>query len=102
MALLIFPPDDLAPPLAALLDPELRKSVANRVNEAILIDQGSRKEARIRKLVRLRAWAEDKVRNAKKDIPDHIPFVLEQDGESTNGIHDVLMQDQNDDESEAL
>lgn len=69
MALLIFPPDNLAPPLAALLDPNLRKTVANRVNEAILSSQGARREARIRNLVRLRAWAEQKAREAKKDLP---------------------------------
>ena len=77
MALLIFPSDNLAPPLAALLDPNLRKTVANKVNEAILINQGARREARIRNLVRLRTWAEAKARDAKKDLPATLPLGLD-------------------------
>ena len=70
MALLIFPSDNLAPQLAELIDPQLRKSVANRVNEAILSSQGARREAQIRKLVRMRAWSERVARETKKiDIP---------------------------------
>ena len=42
MALLIFPPDSLEPPLAALLQPELRRTVADRVNKAILTVQNAR------------------------------------------------------------
>lgn len=102
MALLIFPSDDLAPPLAALLDPELRKSVANRVNEAILINQGSRREARIRKLIRLRAWAEQRARETKRDLPESLSFGLELEGETTNGAHDVVMQDEHLEGSEVL
>lgn len=103
MALLIFPPDDLAPPLAALLDPELRKLVANRVNEAILINQGSRREARIRKMIRLRAWSEIRAKEAKKDYTDTLPFGLESDAEVANGVHDVIMQDtENGDDHESL
>ena len=55
LALLIFPSDNLAPGLASLLDPSLRKDIATRVNEAILENQGARKEARLRGLVKLRA-----------------------------------------------
>ncbi|KZF23285.1 hypothetical protein L228DRAFT_246037 [Xylona heveae TC161] len=77
MALLIFPSDSLAPPLAALLDPSLRKAVANRVNEAILSSQGARREAKIRNLVRLRAWAESRARENKKEIPELIPLGLD-------------------------
>lgn len=77
MALLIFPPEDLAPPLAALLDPSLRRAVANRVNEAILLDQGARREARIRNLVRLRTWAEAKARETKRDLPATLPLGLD-------------------------
>lgn len=69
MALLIFPPEKLTPPLKALLDPSLRQTVASSVNEAILSSQGERREAQIRKLVRLRAWAEQKAREAKLDLP---------------------------------
>jgi glucose-induced degradation protein 8 len=71
MALLIFPTENLAPQLAELIDPQLRKSVANRVNEAILSSQGARREAQIRKLVRMRAWSEKMARESKKvEIPD--------------------------------
>ncbi|KAJ5195283.1 uncharacterized protein N7498_008721, partial [Penicillium cinerascens] len=60
LALLIFPNDNLSPSLAALLDPGLRKDIATQVNEAILQNQGARKEARLRNLVKLRAFAEKK------------------------------------------
>lgn len=58
MALLCFPPESLAPPLAELMDPALRRNVAAKVNEAILESQAWTKEARIRGLVRLRGWAD--------------------------------------------
>ncbi|KAI3014051.1 hypothetical protein CAN33_0032305 [Aspergillus niger] len=76
LALLIFPADSLSPPLAPLLHPDLRKDIANRVNEAILLNQGARKEARLRNLVKLRAWAEQKAREAKKDIPEKLDLGL--------------------------
>jgi len=69
MALLCFPPNNLAPPLAELMDPALRKRVATKVNEAILDAQGVPKEAKIRRLVRLRAWGEQRIRNEKRDVP---------------------------------
>lgn len=72
MALLIFPPEKLTPPLKALLDPSLRQTVATSVNEAILASQGERREARIRNLVRLRTWAEQKAREAKLDLPQNL------------------------------
>ena len=98
MALLIFPPEDLAPPLAALLDPKLRKTVANRVNEAILVNQGSGKQARIRKALRARAWAEQQAREAKKDIPEKLYLGLRPEEEESNGVHDVEMQENDGDE----
>ncbi|OQE19010.1 hypothetical protein PENSTE_c016G06675 [Penicillium steckii] len=76
LALLIFPSDNLAPGLASLLDPSLRKDIATRVNEAILESQGARKEARLRGLVKLRAYAENKAREAKKDIPEKLDIGL--------------------------
>ncbi|KAK5015649.1 hypothetical protein LTR60_002775 [Cryomyces antarcticus] len=87
MALLIFPPENLAPPLAALLDPNLRQIVANRVNEAILSSQGARREARIKHLVRLRAWAEQKAREAQKDLPPTLSLGLapERDAQNESG-----------------
>ncbi|KAF2083830.1 hypothetical protein K490DRAFT_60156 [Saccharata proteae CBS 121410] len=79
MALLIFPPENLAPPLAALLDPALRQTVATQVNEAILSSQGASREAKIKQLVRLRAWAEQKARDAKKEIPPTLSLGLDSD-----------------------
>lgn len=83
MALLIFPTavissssashdpnNKLAPELASLVDPSLRRDVANRVNEAILHSQGARREAKIRNLVRLRVWGERKARELRRDIPE--------------------------------
>jgi len=82
MALLIFPPENLEPQLAALLQPDLRKCVADRVNKAILANQGQRRDAAIRSLVRLRAWAENSTRDNKKDskdLPAHIDLGLDSD-----------------------
>ena len=73
MALLIFPPDSLTPPLAALLDPNLRKDIAKRVNEAILTSQGERTRTKLIELVKTRAWAEKIAREDKKvDLPSKI------------------------------
>ncbi|KAI9801784.1 MAG: hypothetical protein M1825_003156 [Sarcosagium campestre] len=93
MALLIFPSDDLAPSLAVLLEPSLRKRIANDVNEAILVSQGARRESKIRSLVRLRAWAEQKAREAKKDLPSHLRLGLDNEVEGQNGGHDTIMQE---------
>lgn len=79
MALLVFPPDSLEPNLAALLQPGLRQSVADRVNKAILTSRGQRRDARIRSLVRLRAWAENTARDGKKDLPAHLELGLDGD-----------------------
>lgn len=84
LALLIFPSDNLSPSLATLLDPSLRKDIAQRVNEAILQSQGARKEARLRNLVKLRAFAEHKARDAKKDIPDKLDIGLLGDKNDNN------------------
>jgi len=92
MALLIFPPENLAPPLADLLNPNLRQAVANKVNEAILLSQGARREARIKSLVRLRAWAENRAREAKKDLPSRLPLGLDSDS-----THDGSDEDDGDD-----
>ncbi|KAL3419770.1 ran binding protein in the microtubule-organising centre [Phlyctema vagabunda] len=77
MALLVFPPNDLEPQLAALLKPDLRRDVADRVNKAILTCQNQRRDAAIRNLVRLRAWAENAARETKKDLPSHIELGLD-------------------------
>ena len=84
LALLIFPAENIDPSLAPLLSPDLRKEIATRVNEAILLSQGARKEARLRNLVRLRAWAERKARDAKKDIPEKLDLGLVGEGGINN------------------
>ena len=68
MALLIFPPDNLSPTLAPLLDTQLRRDVAARVNEAILASQGLRRMAKLRDLVKVRAWAEAKAREGSGGV----------------------------------
>ena len=86
MALLIFPPENLSPQLAELVDPHLRSVVANHVNEAILHSQGARREAQIRKLVRLRAWSEKMAREGgagtgsgrKVDLPERLELGLDE------------------------
>jgi hypothetical protein len=95
MALLIFPPENLSPQLAELVDPKLRCVVANRVNEAILDSQGAMREARIRKLVRARAWSEKMAREGgagtgsgrKIDLPDRLDLGLDElpRGDATAG-----------------
>ena len=55
--------------------------MANRVNEAILHSQGVRREAQIRKLVRLRAWSEKIAREGggrKIDLPDRLELGLDE------------------------
>jgi hypothetical protein len=69
MALLCFPMDNLAPQLAKLLDPALRREVAHQVNETIMEAQGVQKEPKIRNLTRLRAWSEETYRKQRSDLP---------------------------------
>lgn len=84
LALLIFPADKLSQSLASLLDPGLRKDIALQVNEAILQSMGARKEARLRNLVKLRAFAENKARETKKDIPEKLDIGLVGDSHGNN------------------
>lgn len=73
MALLIFPPNHRAPSLSALLDPNLRQEVAQRVNEALLQNQGDRMKATLYDLVSHRAWAHQKALEIRKgDVPERI------------------------------
>ena len=74
MALLIFPPDNLAPSLAPLLNPDLRQEVAQRVNQALLQSQGERTKATLYDLVNYRSWANQKAIEAKKE---HLPERIE-------------------------
>ena len=77
MTLLIIARKDLPPSLAALLEPKLRKDVAARLNEAILKKQGERTRAKLYNLIKLRAWSEQKAREAKKDLPERIDIGLD-------------------------
>ena len=95
MALLIFPPDNLAPQLAAILDPKLRSDVAKRVNEAILASLGERTQSKLLDLVKTRTWAEKKAREVKKDIPEKIDLGLDPDREENGTREDSVMQGNN-------
>lgn len=63
MALMIFDADKMIPEMKELLDLKLRETVAGEVNRAILQSKGMQPEARIRELVRARAWAEAQARS---------------------------------------
>lgn len=77
MALMIFPPEKMAPEFKELLDVKLRERVATKVNRAILESRGERPEAKIRQLVRARAWAEAEARDAKVDLPPTLDIGLD-------------------------
>lgn len=79
MALLLFPPETLEPQLAALLDPELRRDAADSVNRAILERQSTRREAAIRQLVKMRAWAESTARERGVSLPERLDVGLSAD-----------------------
>lgn len=82
MALLLFPPDGLEPQLAALLDPELRRSAADSVNKAILEKHSARRAAAIRQLVKMRAWAENTARDKGSSLPDRLDIGLRGEDQS--------------------
>ena len=84
MALMIFPPEKMAPEFKELLDVRLREKVAADVNKAMLEARGERAEAKIRQLVRARAWAEGEAREAKIDMPPYVPVGLDPD--DLNGV----------------
>ena len=97
MALLLFPADTLEPQLRALLDPALRLDAADSVNKAILERQSARREAAIRQLVKMRAWAETQARmsNAQLILPARIDIGLkgdhyEEHPSAENG-HDMMI-----------
>jgi hypothetical protein len=90
MALLIFPHDSLKPELAALLHSDLRRTVADEVNKAILFRQTERREAAIRHLVKMRAWAESSARAQKNELPGRIDLGF---GSDDNDAMDVAAQE---------
>ena len=79
MLLLIIDPKALTPELAAILDPALRKDIAARVNDAILLSQGENTRSRLLELVKTRAWAERVARELKKDVPAELDIGLDPD-----------------------
>lgn len=100
MVLLICPPETLEPKLKELLHPDLRKQVADNVNKALLSSQGERRNAAIRKLVKLRSWAENTARAQKVDgLPQEdapgssldIGLDVDTMGEVDNNEHDDAM-----------
>lgn len=79
MALLLFPPETLEPQLAALLNPDLRRDAADKVNRAILERLSTRREAAIRHLVKMRAWAENTAREKGTSLPERLDIGLKYD-----------------------
>ncbi|RKF82065.1 Glucose-induced degradation protein 8-like protein [Golovinomyces cichoracearum] len=79
MTLLVFPSESLEPSSARLLEPTLRRTVADKVNLALLSRQKANREASIRNLVRLRAWAEITARTQKIDLPSSLKLNLTDD-----------------------
>ncbi|KAI5861608.1 CTLH/CRA C-terminal to lish motif domain-containing protein [Durotheca rogersii] len=90
MSLLVFDHNNLDPSLAALLEPSLRREVADKVNKAILQRQQQRRDAAIQNLVQMRAWSEDTVRKeGKKELPARIDLGL--DGDDTENGHEPMI-----------
>lgn len=85
MALMIFPAEKMAPEFKELLDVRLREKVASDVNRAILESRGERSEAKLRQLIKARAWAEAEARSAKVDLPHYVPIGLDAADEANNG-----------------
>jgi hypothetical protein len=89
MALLVFPHDSLEPQLAELLHPDLRRDVADHVNKAIMARQCQRREAALRQLVRMRAWAEQTARDQEKSLPQTLGLGLGE--ERDDNSHDIMI-----------
>ncbi|PSR90622.1 ctlh domain-containing protein [Coniella lustricola] len=87
MALFLYPRNELRPEQQALLHPDLRREVADKVNMAIIMRQTKRREAAIRQLVKVRTWAEDSARSAKKDLPDRLELGLH--GDDIDNAHET-------------
>lgn len=100
MALLIFSRDSNAPPaISGLLDTELRRTVATKVNEALLKGQGLRDQDKLRSLVQFRAWTESKAREVGRDIPETLDIWT---SASDRHTEDTVMSSDGDAESEAM
>jgi hypothetical protein len=93
MSLLIFPSDNLSVPLKAIIDPSLRKTVANKVNEAILSSQGAKRHARLRHLVRMRAWSEATARQNNFFGSTSLDIGLDDEAEPVSSVRMVEQVD---------
>lgn len=91
MALLIFPADKLTGALAGLLDLDMRPQIAAKVNSALLLSFGEKNETKLKSLLKLRAWAERKTREAGKPVPDD--FNLLNDLDDRKEREDTVMTD---------
>lgn len=85
MMLLMYTEEKLPARLKHLLLPELREEVAERVNEALLERMGESTHSKLADIVRLRVWAEDKARESKVDLPEHLDIGLDQHPSAQNG-----------------
>lgn len=96
MCLVVFSPDKLQPDHKKLLDTNLRRQIAEQVNEAILRSSKEPSDVQIRLLVQVRQWAEQKCREMRKSIPSRMPLGLSSDefteGLDGNGDGDVMVQ----------
>lgn len=76
---MIFPQEKMTSEFKELLDLKLREKVATDVNKAIREARGESSEAKIRQLVRARAWAEAQARDANIQLPKPFPIGLDPD-----------------------
>ncbi|KKY35429.1 putative ran binding protein in the microtubule-organising centre [Diaporthe ampelina] len=91
MAILLYPRDSLKPEQAAIMHPNLRREVSDMVNKAILHRQTQRREAAIRHLVKIRAWAEESARSSRKNLPERIELGLNgEDSSHENGSEPMV------------
>ncbi len=85
MALIVFPRDRLEPRLAALLQPDLRRQVADRVNQAVLGCENEHRELSNRNLNRLRLWSDRNGRDEKLPALSGIDMALGESDRAGNG-----------------
>jgi hypothetical protein len=79
MALLIFPNENLPPLLKPLLEPSVRQEIASQVNAAILRSHGGHSDTKIKNLIKLRHWSEQKCKAMKKPLPQTLSLGLAAD-----------------------
>ncbi|KAK5165587.1 uncharacterized protein LTR77_009116 [Saxophila tyrrhenica] len=89
MALMVYTPEKMPAEFKKLLDVKLREKVASDINKAILESRGERTEAKIRSLVRARAWAETQAMEAKITVLPS-PIRLDAANNHANGDDDSM------------